>query len=189
MANEVTGTVDDKDGTLIVKDSEGKDIRYTKESDLLAVKGSRDALQAKIDAADKDNGKAEAESAEKLEAAHQKTLKAEADVERLSGEIAKHTGTAAELEKLRAELETAKEAGKSTATELLELKKTSIISIYKVKPEALEGKDLDGLRTFEEVLKSITGPGGNYAIGGGGGASTLEGKSPRELAAMGYGNK
>lgn len=191
MATEVTGT-SNEDGTLTVKDTEGKEVRYAKESDLLAVKGSRDDLQKKVEAADAAKGTKSPETivAEKAaDEAKNAQVKAEAETERLTEEIKIHTGTTEELEKLKTELKTAEEAGKSSATALLELRRTFIIGTYKVPPETVNEKDLKQLELFEEALKAVIGGAGtgNYAIGGGGGgAGSLEGKSPMELAQMAY---
>ena len=194
MGNEVTGVVGE-DGAVTVKDSEGKEIRYAKESDLLAIKGSRDDLQTKLAAAEAAKGTTNeaivADAEKKVDEAKNAQLKAEAEVETLSAKIKEHTGTTEQLEKLQKELVTAQEAGKSSATELLELRRTFIINTYKVPPETVKEKDLAQLTTYEEALKSvISSLGGNYAFGGGGGgANALEGKSPMELAQMGYAQK
>lgn len=192
MATEVTGTVDEKDGTVTVKDAEGKEVRYTKESDLLAVKGSRDDLQLKLTAAEAAKGTAVSEGEAKAGEAKNAQIKAEAEVERLSDEIKTHTGTVGELASLKTQLETAQEAGKSSATELLELRRTHIVNTYRVPPETVNEKDIDELKLFEEAIKAVIGANpGNYAIGGGGGgaANALEGKSPQELAQMAYAEK
>lgn len=192
MGNEVTGVVDEKDGTLTVKDSEGKEVRYAKESDLLAIKGSQEALQKKVDAAEAAKGTKSSETIEaetKAEEANQAKLKAEAETERLTEEIKKHTGNTEELASLKTQLEAAQTAEKKSATDLLEIKRTLIINTYKVPPETVNEKDLVQLGLFEEALKAIIGAGGvgNFAIGGsGGGASSLEGKTPMELAQMAY---
>lgn len=191
MGNEVTGVVDEKDGTVTIKDSEGKDVRYAKESDLLTIKGSRDELQKKVDAAEATKG---TKSPETIEAervageAKNAQIKAEAKVESLTEEIKTHTGTAEELTALRGKLEAAQTAEKSSATALLELRRTYMITTYKVPPDTVNEKTLDQLALFEEAIKSvIDAQGGNYAFGGGsGGANLLEGKSPIELAQMAY---
>lgn len=193
MGNEVTGVVNE-DKTITVKDNEGKEIRYSLESDLLAVKGSQEALQTKLTAAEADKGTATQASVEanaKVEEATNAKIQAEAKVESLTEEIKKHTGTAEQLVKLQADLVTAQEAGKSSSTELLELRRTFIVNTYKVPPDTVKEKDLDQLKLFEEALKSVIGSkAGNYAFGGGGGgAGSLEGKSPMELARMAYAQK
>jgi len=179
---EVTGVADEKDGSITVGE-----VKYVKESDLLAIKGSRDSLQDKLTAAEALGVKV-TEADTKVAVANQERLKAEAKVESLTEEIKTHTGTTEQLKQLQAELVTAQEAGKSSATELLELRRTFIVSNYKVPPDTVKDKDLAGLAVFEEALKAVIGAhGGNYAFGGGGGgAGSLEGKTPHELAKMWY---
>lgn len=190
MANEVTGTALE-DGAIEIKDGETP-VRYVKESDLLAVKGSREELQKKLEELEK-SGKASGDANDEkhkteLATANEAKIKAEAEVERLTEEIKKHTGTAEELAKLRTELETAQNAGKSTATALLEMTRKSIISTYKVAPETVNEKSLDELKVFEDALKAVIGAqGGNYAAGGAsGGPGVLKDKSPMELAKIAY---
>ena len=190
MGNEVTGVVDEKDGALTVGEGD-KAVRYVKESDLLTIKGSRDTLQTKLSEAEVAKATATEESkaaAAKVDEATNAKTQAEAKVESLTEDIKKHTGTTEELTRLQTELATAQEAGKSSATELLELRRTFIINTYKVPPETVKEKSLGQLKLFEEALKAVVGgAGGNYAFGGGGGGSqSLEGKSPMELAQMAY---
>ena len=186
--NEVTGVIDEKDGALTIKDTEGKEVRYAKESDLLAIKGSRDALQEKLGAAEKSKSAETVEADKRADDAIQQRVMAEAKVESLMEQIKEHTGTTEELAKLKTELETAQTAEKGLATKLLDLRRTFIVGAYKVPPETVNEKDLAQLELFEEALKAVVGSGaGNYAFGGGGGgANVLEGKSPMELAQMAY---
>ena len=190
MADEITGTLA-KDGALEVKgkDADGKDIvtRYTLESDLLTIKGSRDELEkaAKLSSSDRETAVKAANT--KAETANQSKLTAEAKVTGLEDQIKVHTGTQVDLDKLTLELKTAKEAGESSATELLKMSRTLIVATYGVPIATVETKSLEELKLFEEALKAVTGGKlGNYAIGGGGGAGSLQGKSPMELAQMAY---
>lgn len=186
MGNEVAG-VTNEDGTIAVKDAEGKEVRYAKESDLLVLKESRDSLQTKLAAAEKERGTAVSEAETKAAEAKNAQIRAEADVERLSDEIKTHTGTAEELTKLKTQLETAQEAGKNSATELLELRRNAIVTNYKVPPDTVKDKDLDQLKLFEEALKAVVGAaGGNYAFGGAAAGTTVPQGSPMELAQAAY---
>ena len=188
MATEVTGTIGE-DKALVIKDSEGKEVRYTLESDLLTVKGSRDDLQGKVDTADKDKVTAVAEATTKAEDANQAKLKAEARVSSLEEQIAKGGGTAEELAEARKQLETAKTSGEELGTKFLDLRRTVIVATYGVPKETVDSKDLAALEVYEEALKAVVGQKklGNLAVGGaGGGANALEGKSPMELAQLAY---
>jgi seryl-tRNA synthetase len=187
MATEDFVAEMEKDGALSVKRGE-ETTRYVKESDLLAIKESRDALQKKYDEASKNQNTNNTESLEKLAQANEAKNKAEAEVERLSDEIKKHTGTQEELEKLKTQLETAQKSGEEQGNKLLELTREKIVNTYKVPQETVSEKNLEQLATFEEALKAVTaGAGGNFAFGGGGGGGqNLEGKSPMDLARMAY---
>jgi len=186
MATDITGTADEKTGTITVKEGE-TDVKYVKEASLTA-------LQEKLTEAEKAKGtaaQATTEADAKVSEAVNARTQAEAKVETLAEEIKKHTGTADELTKLKTDLATAQEAEKSSATELLELRRTFIINNYKVPPDTVNSKDLNQLKLYEEALKAVIGANaGNYAFGGsGGGAAALEGKSPMELAQMAYTEK
>ena len=186
---EVTGTVDEQGGVLTV--GEGKDaVKYVKETDLLTAKESLAGVQTKLDAADKTQSTAVTEAETKAETARQATIRVEADVERLTDEIKGAGDNKEKVTSLTTERDTAIEAGKTTATALLELRREVIVTSYGVPKETVAEKTLDELKTFEEALKSVGAlkSAGNLAIGGdsGNGASALEGVPPMELARRGY---
>ncbi len=186
---EVTGTVDEQGGVLTV--GEGKDaVKYVKETDLLTAKESLAGVQTKLDAADKTQSTAVTEAETKAETARQVTIKVEADVERLTDEIKAAGDNKEKVTSLTTERDTAIEAGKTTATALLELRREVIVTSYGVPKETVAEKTLDELKTFEEALKSVgvLKSAGNLAIGGdsGSGASALEGVPPMELARRAY---
>ena len=182
---EVTGTVDEKDGAVIIKNEAGEEVRYAKESDLLAVKGSKETAEVAAKEA-----KATAETLNtRLSEATNRLSQAEADKERLTEQIAKGGGTAEELAAARQELATAKTSSEELGNKFLELRRTVITATYGVPKETVNSKNLSELGVYEEALKAVIGEKnlGNFAIGGvGGGANALEGKSPMELAQMAY---
>ncbi len=186
---EATGTIDEQSGIFTV--GEGKDaVKYVKETDLLTAKESLAGVQTKLDAADKTQSTAVTEAETKAETARQETLKVEATVERLTEEIKGAGDNKEKVTSLTTERDTAIEAGKTTATALLELRREVIVTSYGVPKETVAEKTLDELKTFEEALKSVGAlkSAGNLAIGGdsGNGASALEGVPPMELARRGY---
>lgn len=191
MAEEqMTYTAND-DGTIVVKDSGGTEVRYAKEADLLAVKGSRDELQKKAEAAGVSQESMEAVNKQLSEATN-KLTQAEAARERLEEQIKAGGGTAEELAKAKSELETAKTSGEESSVKLLELRRAVITATYGVPRGTVDEKDLAALDVYEQALKDVLGQKqlGNLALNaGGGGANALEGKSPRELAQMAYGPK
>jgi len=184
---EVTGTVDEKDGTLTVGEAD-KATRYVKESDLLAVKEGREKAEARLKELESNASKENPEAVVKLEAANSAKLKAEADVERLTDELNKAKEGSQNTDELQKKLEAAQEAEKGTGNKLLELSREKLVATYKLKPEVVAEKNLEQLSVLEEALKAVVGAGGlgNFALGGGGGGSKLEGLSNRELARIGY---
>ena len=188
MATEVTGAVDEKDGTLIVKGADGADVRYVKESDLLAVKGGKESAESAAREAIAARGTAVADATAKVDAGLQRALQAEAKVSSLEETIRLGVGSAAELATAKADLATAKTSSEALATEHLKLRRDIVIQKYGVPKETVESKDLAALTVYEEALKAVIGDKtlGNFAIGAGGSGSTLVGKKPDELARMAY---
>ena len=189
MGNEVTGTVDEKDGTVSIKGADGKEIRYVKESDLLAVKGSRMSKEDVAKQVEAATTTAVAEANAKLEARHQEALQAEVRISSLQEQLASGVGSAAELTKAKADLEAAKKSSETLGNKYLELRRSTIIKAYGAPKATVESKSLAELDLFEEALKTVIGDkkAGNYAAGGGaGGAGSLQGKSPMELAVEAY---
>jgi len=188
VARELSGTVDEKDGTLTVRDSDGKEVRYVKESDLVAVKESRKSKEDVAKEVELATATAIAEANAKLDTEKTRALQAEARVSSLEEKIAKGGVDSAELAKAKAELEAAKKSSETLGNKHLELRRSVIIATYGVPKETVASKDLAALDLYEEALKAVIGDKklGNFAIGGGGGASTLQGKSPMELAVEAY---
>jgi len=185
--NATTFTTE-KDGTIVVKDGEAS-VRYVKESDLLALKGSKEGIENAVKAAEAARDNAVAEATSKVEIEHQKALQAEARVSSLEDQIRMGGGSAAELVKAKADLEAAKRSSEELGNKHLELRRNVIVATYGVPKETVESKDLTALDLFEEALKAVIGNKaiGNFAIGGGGGgASALQGKKPYELAVDAY---
>lgn len=185
---EVTGTVSE-DGSVSIKDAEGKEVKYVPETDLLAVKGGKEGAEKATQAAEAAREIAVKEASDRVAAEHQLVLQAEAKVTGLTEQIAKGGATVEELAKAKQELETAQKSSEELGTKHLELRRSTVIATYGVPKETVESKDLAALDVYEEALKAVIGDKnlGNFAIGGGGaGAAALQGKSPQELAVLAY---
>ncbi len=187
---EVTGTVGEKDGVLTIPGADGADaVKYVKESDLLAVKGSKESAESQAKEAVAARETAVADAVKTLDAEKSRALQAESKVETLEKQIAEGGGTAAQLEAAKAELATAKTSSEALATKHLELRRSIIVQAYGASQESVATKDLAALEIFEEALKVVIGEKklGNFAAGaGGGGANALAGKLPHELAVAAY---
>ena len=179
MGDELTYTAN-KDGTLAIKDTEGNEVRYVKESDLLAVKGSsqvaKDAAETAAKAAteSQETHKVEiATASTNLETTRQKLLEAEAKATTLEETVKAGTGTAEELTKAKADLETAKTSGEELSVKALEYRRQIVVSTFGIPADTIKEKNMEQLDNYEEALKAIisTKGIGNYAIGGGGGGS------------------
>ena len=189
VGNEVTGAVSE-DGALVIKDKEGKEVRYVLETDLLAVKGSR---VSKDDVAKQVEGArvaGAAEATQKLEIEHQKALQAEARVTSLQEQFARGGGSAAELAKATADLATVKKNSEILGNKYLELRRDWITKTYNIPKATVDSKKTEQeLELYEEALRAVIGSRGvgNFAVGGsGGGTSPIQGKSPHQLAVDAY---
>jgi len=188
MGNEVTGTVSG-DGTLVIKGEDGNEVRYVKEADLLAVKGSKENVEKAAKEAEAARDSAIAEANSKVDAEHQKVLQAEARVSSLEEQVRQGGGSAAELAKATADLAAAKTSSEELGNKFLELKRNVITQAYGVPKETVANKDLAALEVYEEALKAVIGDKsiGNFAVGaGGGGQNPLVGKDPMTLAVEAY---
>lgn len=177
-----------QDGAVVAKGADGAEVRYVKEADLMAVKGSKEAAEQRVKELEVAGTTGGAGSDTAVEEARQKVLQAEAQVESLKAQIAAGTATATERDNLKKELETAQQSGEQLNSKLLELQRTLITATYGVPKATVENKKtMQELETYAQALADVTGkPLGNYAVGGGGGGTDLSGKSPMELARMAY---
>ena len=167
-----------KDGAISIKDTEGKDIRYVKEADLLAVKGSSEAserratdLARQVEESQASNKAEIATANTQYETAHNQVLQAEAKISSLEEQVARGTGSAEELATVKQALETAKTSGEGLTAKALEYRRMIIVSTYGIPADTVKEKTMEQLDNYEEALKSIiaTKGLGNYAIGGGSG--------------------
>ena len=176
------------DGAISIKDGESS-VRYVKEADLLAVKGSKETGETAASKAAVEAATVLAESVSKAEVGHNLLLQAEAKVSGLEEQIKVGGGSAAELTQAKADLETAKKSGEEHSASLLTLRREVITAKYGVPATTVETKDLAALAVYEEALNAVIGDKklGNFAVGaGGGGAQALDGKSPMQLATDAY---
>lgn len=151
------------------------------ESDLLTVKAGKEGLEKKLK-------ESEAVNKTALEDAQQKLLQSEASIEKLKEEYGNSSASTKELVDTKQQLETAQKRGEELSTKVLELRKDTIMSAFKVPAELVDGKTPEQLDILEEALKAIAANKGigNYAAGGSGGGSDLTGMSPLALAREGY---
>ena len=179
------------DGTISIKDSEGKDIRYAKESDLLAVKGSAEAAERRAREAEGTKTTEVATANSASETARQQVLQAEAKVSSLEEKVKEAAGSTEELAKVKLELETAKAEKSSSETKALESRRALMVLTYSIPADSVKEKTIEQLDYYEEALKAViaTKGIGNYAIGGGGGGQDLSGMTPMELARRAYSEK
>ena len=163
-----------KDGTIAIRDSEGKEVRYAKETDLLAVKGSTEVAEKRakeLSQAAEDSQKthtAEIATANtNLETTRQQVLQAEAKVSSLEEKVKEGTGSIEELVKVKQELEAAKKGGEELSNKALEYRRQVIISTYGIPADTIKEKTMEQLDYYEEALKAViaTKGIGNYAIG------------------------
>lgn len=168
--NTLTYT-ENKDGTISVQGSEGNEVRYAKEADLLAVKGSAEAATKAAKEA-QEAVKAEIETANtNLESTRQEKLQAEAKISSLEEKVSAGAGSTDELANVKQELEAAKKSGEELTNKALEYRKQIVVSTFGIPADTVKDKTMEQLDYYEEALKAVVAAKGigNYAVGGGGG--------------------
>jgi len=174
-----------QDGSISIK-MDGKTLKYVLESDLGAVKGALKDKESEI-------SKLQAELAgtvSKYDTAHQDVLKERAAKELLEKDAKEGAGYKEKLTELETKLADLSKVSGETQTKLTERLREHLKTTYKIDEAKLVDKALSDLENIESTLQltgavpaqaNYDGKGGN-----GGGASSLEGKSPLALATMGY---
>lgn len=176
-----------KDGTISVKDTDGNDVRYTKEADLLAVKGGAEAADKRTREAQETHATELKTANTNMDQSHQQLLQAEAKVTSLEEQVTQDKGSATELTQVKQELETAKAEKGSLETKTLEYRRAIVAATYSISAKIVEEMDTAKLDAFEEALKAVVATKGigNYALSGGGG-NAGEPLSGREQIRSGF---
>jgi len=176
-----------KDGNLYeLKDTEGKTLRLVPESDLLALKDSRNEYERQAKESKSAADRAASEAATAVAESRQEVLKAQALVDTLKTQVTSGQASSAELESAKAELEAAKKSSEEITTTALETRRELIVHKYGVPVAVVEKKNLEELKVFEEALKAVIGSSpGNMALGGGAGATT-QNLTPMERSLRAY---
>lgn len=180
-----TYTVND-DGTIVIKGSDGKEVRYAKESDLLTVKGTaekerRDLTEAHEAAITAKSAEVETAKTE-LATVNQSLLQAVAAKEQIEEQAKESAGSKEELAGVKEQLVNAQASVEGLTNKALEYRRTIIANTYGIPVDSLKEKTIVQLDHYEEALKAVVSAKGvgPYAIGGGGGAPATE--TPMERA-------
>ncbi len=176
------------DGTISIKNTEGKTLKYVLESDLGAVKvqlkdkeGEVSTLQSNL-----------ATSNTKYDTEHQAVLQERAAKEQFEKEAKEGTGLKDKVTGLETQVADLTKASGETATKLTDQLRTTLQTTYKVDPTKLADKTLVDLEQIQNALQ-LTGvvpaPANYDGKGGEGGTGgDLAGKSPLALAVMDHEN-
>lgn len=164
-----------KDGTISVKDEVGNLVRYTKEVDLLAVKGSKEEAEGKLTTIEAGHKTAIEAVNTLLITANDKLNQAEVSKKELEEQVKEHTGSKEELDSTKQKLTDAETKTTEQSGKVLELKKQLICTTFGVAPATVENKTPEQLDAYEEALKAVAaGKGvGSYAIPGASGGEPL----------------
>ncbi len=151
------------------------DAKLVPESDLLAVKASKESLQQKFNSTVDEHKKA-------ISTVTDRAVAAEAKLKDLEEKYNQASASVTELQSAKQQLETAQQAVKDFESKALEYRRGYIAATYNVSADTIASKNLEQLGYFEEALKSVKGSRGigNYAVGGGSGGATAE--TPMERA-------
>ena len=160
----------DETTTPVQPTDEGKDkdtkTKMVPESDLLAIKASRESLQTQFDGLKEQTRTQVSELGVRLAAAEAKAAESEEHATKL-------TTAEEELKTTKAALEAAQTSGEGHRAKALEYRRTLIAASFNVPADTMKEKTMEQLDSFEEALKAVGGiaKGTGYAAGGGGGAA------------------
>ena len=186
MTIEATAGDIAQDGSISIK-VDGKTVKYVLGSDLGAVKSASEGKDSEISKLQASLATANT----KYDTEHQETLReraAKETAEKTSGESAT---LQTKVEELTTEVAGLKTSGGEQLTKLTERVRKGLVDGYKIDADKVKDMALEDLEKTESNLILIgakpapadyDGKGGS----GGGSAGDLEGKSPLQLAVMGY---
>ncbi len=182
---EVQASEMNQDGTITLKVG-GTEIQFAKQSDLGAVKAAQtkaetDVAQLRTDLATSNTSKDES---------HQNYLKEKAAKETLETGVAEHTTTKTALADMETKMADLTKVSGESSTELTDRIRKVLTDGWKIDAEKIKDMPLADLKQTEATLiltGKLPAP-ANYDIapGNGGSPAKLEGKSPFQLAQIGY---
>ena len=135
------------------------------EKDLLAVKSKVEGLEQQLKEAQAALASKESEWKKQLDAATNKLYTSEASVKKLEEQLKESAGAANELAGVKTKLADLEKQHTETSTKLLDAKRKTLVSQYKVAEAVVKDKDLAALDLFEEALKAVGGVAGNNYAG------------------------
>ena len=150
-ATEGTGLAFNQDGSVAIP-VDGKPVRFVKESDLLAVKGSKEKLEQEWGTKETTFNTKLAEANRLHEESHQQFLQAQAAKEQLAEQYKDYDTHKSRVGELEIELGSHKEKLIGYEKELSERMRQALIGAG-ASEESLKEKDLNQLRNLEEAAK------------------------------------
>ncbi len=142
------------DGSVTIV-ADGKDIRYVKESDLLAVKGGSETKVREWEAEKTTLSTSLAEANRLREESHTELLQERAAKEQLVTGYSDYDTFKTKVGELEIELGSTKESFGKLQTELAERLRQNLITGHGATEEAIKEKSLDQLRNIEEAAKLL----------------------------------
>lgn len=156
-------------------EGEGND-KTVPEKDLIAVKKAAEREREKLDSQIK-------ELSQELDSEKKSRLTADSSLKKIEKELTQTKASLGDIDKLKADLELAQKSGKESSSAVLDLTKKLILISYEIEESKLEGKTLEQLQQYQEVLSDVgkkREPGQKFDAGGAGGIVT-EGKTGRQM--------
>ena len=151
--SELTYTSND-DGSLNIK-VEDKDVRYVKESDLLAVKGASETKGKEWETEKATLNTNLAEANRLRDEDHQNLLKEQTTVTQLRDQYKDFDAFKTKAGELTTVVETHTEAMGKLEKEVADRIRKTLTKYYKVKEDTLKDKDLPQLRSLEESARIL----------------------------------
>lgn len=178
MSEQTISVTQGSDGRFAGKDTAGKDFFLVKESDLLAVKGTKEGLEQELKTLKETKVQSDTSATEAQKTAtaalENKYLASEAKLKQLEEQLKSGTASTEELKVTKVKYDAEILRAKGLESKLLEQRRMIIATSYQIPVDTLAGKTDEQLTAFEDALKTIKSrlpPGGGFAnIPGGAGA-------------------
>jgi len=182
---EIEATELGQDGSVELKVG-GKKLRFVRESDLGAIKSAKEKMEEELEKLRTNLSTRTTEANEK----HQELLKAQAIIEQSASLTTERDQLKASLEEMQSKVATLEESSGKTTQELAEMYRRELVTNYKVNADKIKDAPLETLRGHRATLSLLdtsSAPANYDGAGVAGGAPTsLTGKSPLQLATLGY---
>lgn len=159
MSEDSKTFVSNKDGSISIKDGE-KEVRYAKESDLLAVKGRAEAAESQLSEQKATWNSTEDSYKSQVTEHHDARLRAEVRSTELEEQLKQATAAQEELQRVKQDLEKQKIDLGSLSDRALGYRRQLLVATFNIAEDTVKDKTMAQLDSYEEALRALKASGG-----------------------------